>query len=296
MTPYLSAAQREIWRRIPRLQGRLWGVTIDHGGEPGHGAGARSRRGDEPDGSRPGAGAGLAPDRIVIGRPGAAGRRSAPLGCRAEQLESGRQLRPQVLVVRQPAVVVRPAPPQDGDDEPEARAGGRRSARQQQLQIQRMKQLQQAYLSLFDRRVFGGRGEMPLVSRSRPRLAHRVDYLRLRRRAHRWPVEEAPRGRPRRYQAVLRSVRRGEGEVAGIRDQRALALMIAEAATLSRRGMARAAWRSRARSSPGRSDRTLTEDQRAAIAKEDRRPPRVPPPRRRPMDGRPARPQPRPDG
>src|SRR5262249_7183874 len=30
----LSAAQQETWSRLPRLQGRLWGVTIDHGGGP----------------------------------------------------------------------------------------------------------------------------------------------------------------------------------------------------------------------------------------------------------------------
>src|SRR5262249_23092745 len=34
VNPYLTAAQREAWGRIPRLQGRLWGVTIDHGGDP----------------------------------------------------------------------------------------------------------------------------------------------------------------------------------------------------------------------------------------------------------------------
>src|SRR5262249_18751491 len=30
---YLSAAQKETWSRLSRLPDRLWGVTIDHGGD-----------------------------------------------------------------------------------------------------------------------------------------------------------------------------------------------------------------------------------------------------------------------
>jgi hypothetical protein len=34
VTGYLSATQQETWRRIPRFTNRLWGVNIDHGGDP----------------------------------------------------------------------------------------------------------------------------------------------------------------------------------------------------------------------------------------------------------------------
>lgn len=34
VTPYLSDAQCETWHHLSRFQGRLWGVSIDHGGDP----------------------------------------------------------------------------------------------------------------------------------------------------------------------------------------------------------------------------------------------------------------------
>ena len=34
VTGYLSATQQETWCRIPRFTNRLWGVNIDHGGDP----------------------------------------------------------------------------------------------------------------------------------------------------------------------------------------------------------------------------------------------------------------------
>ena len=34
VTPYLSPAQQETWYHLSRFQGQLWGVSIDHGGDP----------------------------------------------------------------------------------------------------------------------------------------------------------------------------------------------------------------------------------------------------------------------
>ena len=57
------------------------------------------------------------------------------------RLSSSRPSRCRPAASRQPAVVARPAPPQDGDDEPEAEQDAA-IVQQQQLQLQRMKQMQ----------------------------------------------------------------------------------------------------------------------------------------------------------
>ena len=34
MKPYLSEAQQEIWSQMYKFEGPLWGVALDHGGDP----------------------------------------------------------------------------------------------------------------------------------------------------------------------------------------------------------------------------------------------------------------------
>ena len=132
-----------------------------------------------------------------------------------------------------------------------------------------MKQLQQAYLSLFERRVFGGRGETSARLEVETALAHRVDYLRLAGRLTdgQWKkLRAAGHGDIKRF---FDRFAEAKERMAGIRDQRALALMIAEAATLFARDWP-ALLTVEGPVFTRTLDRTLTEDQRASMANEDR--------------------------
>jgi hypothetical protein len=252
VTPYLSEAQREAWRRIPRLQGRLWGVTIDHGGGPdmerelgGDGKMASTAR-------RPSVVAGLPPNQAVV--------RLRPVQPRAVALD---------VNVRVPAAVVRPALPRDGEGEPEGEQEAA-LARLQQAQVERMKRLQEAYLILFERRVFGDqRDEAAARLEAETALAHRVDYLRLAARLaddQGRKLRAAGRGDIKRFFDRFAEARE---KMAGTLDQRALGLLIAgEARPLAEE------WAMLQKVEgpifTKTFDRTLTDDHRAAIEKENR--------------------------
>jgi hypothetical protein len=268
VTPYLSAAQRAAWNRIPRLQGRLWGVTIDHGGGPDMeeelGAivgisrtGATGRRVPP------------APNRMVI-QPGPADAALAARA-RAQQLQM-RAAQLQALEVRapRPAVVVgRPAPPPDGDDEPEA---DREDviALQQQFQLQQMKRLQAAYLSRLERQVFGGANAEASARRAvETALEHRVDYLRLAGRLtdEQWKkLRAAGHGDIKRFFDRFAEVKAG---MAATNDPRAMARMAAEAAP-PLAGDWTALQTVEGPVFTKTLDRTLTQDQRTSMAREDR--------------------------
>jgi hypothetical protein len=294
VAPFLSEAQREAWRRIPRLQGRLWGVTIDHGGGPDMerelGAVGVTRR----TAPRPAPGIVLPPDRRVI-RPmpvdaalAARVARAEQLQMQAAQMQAARRLEMQAAQVqmqaaqmqaaqmqaiqqraaRQPALAARPAPAGDGDDEPE----GEQDAAQarMQMQLDRMKTLQAAYLSMFERRVFGDpRGEAAARAEAETALAHRVDYLRLAGRLtdDQWrKLRAAGHGDIKRFFDRFAEARE---KMAATVDQRTLALLIQREA----RSLAEEWAVLQKVEGPiftKTVDRTITDAHRAAIENEDR--------------------------
>jgi hypothetical protein len=140
----------------------------------------------------------------------------------------------------------------------------------QQAQIEQMKQLAAAYLSLFERRVFGDqRGEAAARLEAETALAHRVDYLRLAGRLtdDQWKkLRAAGHGDIKRF---FDRFTEAKEKMAGILDQRGLSrLAVQEAAPLARE------WPT-LQTVEGpiftkTFERTITAEHRAAIEKEDR--------------------------
>jgi hypothetical protein len=183
VAPYLSEAQQDTWRRVPRIGGRLWGVAIDHGGDPAMeqelgGDGKSSRTPTRPRIRFDPAPAPVA-GRLVEAQVGV-----APPAVVRQPAVVARQpvvVRQPAVVVRQPAVVAQPAPIQDGDDDPDE-DGDTKLLRQRQVQAEQAAhmrlQLQAAYSQLFERRTFGGsQGEDETRREVETALAKRVDHL-----------------------------------------------------------------------------------------------------------------------
>jgi hypothetical protein len=83
-----------------------------------------------------------------------------------------------VVVMRQPAAVVRPAGLPPGDDEDPEGEQNPAVARQQQLLRERQQRLKTAYATLFDRRVFGDqRDEAAARAEAEAALGRRLDYF-----------------------------------------------------------------------------------------------------------------------
>ena len=177
VTPSLSAAQREVWRRLPQLQGRLWGVIIDHGGSPVMEQELGGYGGRRPTALRPP----LRGDLPAVPHGGQALPAPArPLAQEFVQMrvDVARPAAPQVgLVVRAPARVARPAAAQEGDDGPGEDADPA-VARLQRQRLEQQMMLEQHLRSAFDRQVYGGLdGEDAARAQLESALAKRVDDL-----------------------------------------------------------------------------------------------------------------------
>ena len=176
VTPFLSSTQLETWRQVPRIRGLLWGVVIDHGGDPATeqelGAvgdtgplASRPRRGDAP-----------------AAAPFARQPRPAPPVPAVQDLAVRRDVivRPAQIVVggdaRLPAAAVRPGVVQDVGEDPAEEEGA--AERLQRQQLERQKLLEERYLSLFDRQIFGNmEGEDSTRLQFESALTKRVDEL-----------------------------------------------------------------------------------------------------------------------
>jgi hypothetical protein len=158
--PYLSAAQQATWHQMPRFQGRLWGVTIDHGGDPA----MDQELGVDARGGRP-----VAMPYLV-----------AAVVFRRHAME-------QEPVAPPPAprrfdANVRLEPAQDDDEDPEADPDADPALlRQRELELRLRKQAEanrQAYLRQFDLLAFGGRmTEDTLRLQFESVMAKQLDHL-----------------------------------------------------------------------------------------------------------------------
>ena len=175
VVPFLSANQQETWRQVPRLRGLLWGVVIDHGGDPAmeQELGAVEERGQMTSRPRIGDAPAAAP---LVRQP-----RALPPEPAVQDVAVRRDVivRPaQVLVgdVRLPAAPVRPEVPRGGGDDPDEEE--RAADRLQRQQLERQKLLEERYLSLFDRQIFGDmEGEEATRLQFESALTKRVDEL-----------------------------------------------------------------------------------------------------------------------
>lgn len=173
VVPHLNATQQETWRQVPRVHGRLWGVVIDHGGDPAMeqelGAKVDARPTPRP-GDAVEAPVARAVRQPLIVRPQPAVRDVVVLREPVAQ---------RVVIQANPARLVapanRPAAPAQEDD-PEAQEDQAERLRQQQLERQKL--LEQRYRSVFDRQVFGNPyDEAATRAQLESALAKRVDEL-----------------------------------------------------------------------------------------------------------------------
>lgn len=174
VAPFLSPDQREAWRRLPRLQGRLWGVTIDHGGDA---AMERELGVDEkriPASRRP-------PVRPDPPAP-RANVQPVPADVVRRRIEVIQPAGVEVLRVIRPPVEARlavpPVSPREDPDEPDQPVDPA-VARRQRLIREQHEVLTQHYLSLFNRQVYGGSaGERETREQLESALERRVHELK----------------------------------------------------------------------------------------------------------------------
>jgi hypothetical protein len=255
VTPYLSTAQQATWHQMPRFEGRLWGVTIDHGGGPA----MEQDLGADARGGRPVALPYLVA-AVVDGRHAIEQEPAAP----------------PPVVRRRIAVddLVRFEPAQDEDEDPEADPDADPAVlRQRQLELRLKMQAEanrQAYLRRFDQLAFGGgltedSLRLPVESIMAKQLDH-IERASGLTEAQKRKLHAAGQGDLKRFLDRVSEARRG---LRANDDPRALILEIRKSAqsfTEDRTSLLAAKGPIFTRAFA----HTLTDDQRAAFEKDGR--------------------------